>query len=245
MRERRFPVESLQSPRVVLTGRERHHAVDVLRLPIGAIVTLFDGKGQEAQACVIEMSSERIIFELTETPRSAGVSGLLLTLAVAAPKGARGDWLVEKCAEFGVSRLVLIDTQRGEVRPGDGKLERWRRKAVEAAKQSGSAGVMQIEAGASIEQVFREGVPGSRAVYGATDGAAIGLYSCLVEAMSAEAPACICVIGPEGGLTPAEIETLKTLGARPVSLGRSTLRVETAAIAAAAIWAGAVSSSSQ
>lgn len=213
--------------------------MDVLRLPIGADVTLFDGRGTQARARVVDVTSEQVVFELQESPHDARADSISLTIAVAAPKGSRGDWLVEKCAELGVSRLALIDTQRGEVRPGDGKLDRWRRKAIESAKQSGAASVMEIQAGATIEQILLDRAPGGVAFYGATEGVAPGLHSCLLEASSAESPAtaCVCVVGPEGGLTVEEIETLQSHGARPMSLGRSTLRVETAAIAAAAIWA--------
>lgn len=226
-----------------MSGRERHHVVDVLRLPIGADVTLFDGRGSEARAIVVEITQERVEFELKETPRREQRNELPLTVAVAAPKGARGDWLVEKCAEIGVCRLVFIDTQRGEVRPGEGKLERWRRKAIEAAKQSGAANVMQIDAGRSLHAIC-DGASDRIAIYfGTTLAGASGFHSELsaLSGHDESAVACVCVIGPEGGFSNEEIDTLQRCGARPMSLGRSTLRVETAAIAAAAIWAAFVS----
>lgn len=222
-----------------MTGRERHHAVDVLRLRAGAQVMLFDGSGLEARANVVEIGDDEIVFELAEAPHAAPHTVMALTLAVAAPKGTRGDWLVEKCAEFGVSRLVFIDCERGEVNPGEGKLARWRRKAVEAAKQAGTASVMEIESDATIEKVARHIAPTTLGLYGATRGDAPALYECLVGVRAADSgvTACVCFIGPEGGLTDAEIEALHAQGARPMSLGASTLRVETAAIAVAAIWA--------
>ena len=242
MRERRFLVTSLDDARIELTGSQRHHAVDVLRLAIGADATLFDGRGREVRAKVVGISADHVTFERIEPPRDVHAARLPLALAVATPKGARADWLVEKCAEFGVSRLILIETQRGEVHPGAGKLERWRRKAVEAAKQSGAAVVTRIEAGATIDDICRDKSPGSALVFGATDQSGIGFHACLTRFGEAEPPidGILCVIGPEGGLTDAEMDLLTSHGAAPVSLGRSILRVETAAVAFAAVWAGFV-----
>lgn len=232
MRERRFCVTTLDHATLSLTGGERHHAVDVLRLAVGAEVTLFDGQGREARARIVAIDEDRVDLALIESPRDAGHSARSLTLVVAAPKGGRADWLVEKCGELGVARLVFVESQRGEVHPGEGKLERWRRKAVEAAKQSGAAVVTQIDAGRTLESLAGELLPTATGYVGATTGEA----TLFVDAMVNAAGACVCFVGPEGGFTEQEIERLIAHGARPVSLGPSTLRVETAAIAMAAIW---------
>lgn len=240
MRERRFLVENLDAARIELSGRQRHHAADVLRLAVGAEATLFDGRGREAHARVIHVSADRISFELVESPREVATSDLSLVLAVATPKGSRADWLVEKCAEFGVARLLFIESQRGEVHPGRGKLERWRRKAEEAAKQSGSPRIMRIESGATIDGICGAIGPASRIVFGATDGSGMPIHASMsaLNDGNRNFDEIVCVIGPEGGLTGDEAGALIKCGAIPITLGRSILRVETAAIAVAAVWAG-------
>jgi 16S rRNA (uracil1498-N3)-methyltransferase len=239
MRERRFLVQSLDVDQIEVCGVQRHHAVDVLRLRVGAVATLFDGRGWEAGASVVEITQERIVFKLAESPRKAILAELGLTLAVATPKGPRADWVVEKSAEFGVTRLVFIETQRGEVHPGSGKLERWRRKAGEAAKQSGAPIITSIESGVTIADLCGESTAAPAIAFGATDcsGCSFDEFLVRVGAGDASADEIVCFIGPEGGLTDAEIGALMSAGGQPVSFGRTTLRVETAAIAAAAIWA--------
>ncbi len=188
------------------------------------------------------MSADRISFELLELPRDVATSDLSLVLAVATPKGSRADWLVEKCAEFGVPRLIFIESERGEVHPRSGKLERWRRKAEEAAKQSGSPLVMRIESDMTIADVCSAAGAGSRLLFGATDRSGTALSTCIASLNDggADVDEVVCVIGPEGGLTGDETAELAKCGAIAISLGRSILRVETAAIAVAAIWAGIV-----
>ncbi|HPF39925.1 MAG TPA: RsmE family RNA methyltransferase [Phycisphaerae bacterium] len=240
MRERRFLVENLEATPLTLTGRERRHAVDVLRLSVGAEVALFDGRGAQALAGVVAITADEVRLELRTSPERIRSSPIALTLAVAAPKGSRGDWLVEKCAELGVPRLVLIDTQRSEVQPREAKLDRWRRKAVEAAKQSGAASVMRIESGRSIAEVLAGVSAEGCVVYGATSGDAPSLHTLLddLDRVAGGEKDVLCVVGPEGGLTEAELGLLASRGARAMTLGAPTLRVETAAIAAAAVWAG-------
>ncbi len=168
-------------------------------------------------------------------------------LAVAAPKGGRADWLVEKCAELGVAALWLLRTHRGQVAPGPGKVERWRRKAVEAAKQAGQRRVMGIEPPRTVAEAL-SAVEGRCVLYGHPHREKASILQALTElrlqsgGQAHEAgentpggESIAIFIGPEGGFTDEECRAIVAAGGVAVSLGASILRVETAAVAAAAI----------
>ena len=160
-----------------------------------------------------------------------------LVLAVATPKGSRADWLVEKCAELGVGALWLLRAERGPVAPGPGKVERWRRKAVEAAKQAGQQVVMTVEPPRTVAETLTASA-GLEVLYGHPSPTSVSLLRTIGQRRSAAAAAepLVIFIGPEGGFTDEECGTIEAAGGVAVSLGESILRVETAAIAAAAVW---------
>ena len=189
----------------------------MLRLRDGAVVTATDGAGAW-RAC--RLTSDRLDPDgdvaVTDPPRP-------VTVAVAAPKGERLEWLVQKCTEIGVAHLVLLDAERSVVRWNGERaakqIERLRRIATEAAMQSrrvwlpdviGPVPAVEVLAGAAVAE------PGGRAI----------------------GPADTCIaIGPEGGWSRAELER----AADRVSLGPHVLRVETAAVVAATLMVAALS----
>jgi 16S rRNA (uracil1498-N3)-methyltransferase len=138
---------------VVLSEDESRHLRDVLRLRAGDEAYVFDGEGREF-ACVVseagggrssEAGARREGARLevrgrAEPPRPE--SPLELTLAVALLKGEKFDLVVQKATELGAHAVVPVLTKRADVRPRDERdagrrVERWRRLALEAAKQSG------------------------------------------------------------------------------------------------------------
>lgn len=225
-----FLPQSFDAPMVRLAGDEARHLSRVLRLKAGDEVILFDGRGGEAQARISTIAADGV--ELSVLERSTGVepARLRLTLATAVPKGERFDWLVEKATELGVDRLVPIITTRSVVHPGPGKLDRLRRTIVAASKQCGRSRLMELTEPIAWQELVEREFKGDRVA--------------LVADPSGEKPPwdarsgpleTIVVIGPEGGLTPNELESAVAAGARLISLGPRILRIETAALAAAAL----------
>src|SRR3954468_23249735 len=155
MTRRRFyaPPESFTEEGVVLlSAEESRHLRDVLRLRAGEEAYVFDGEGREF-ACVVREEGGRgglVSLEVrgaAEPPSPE--SPLELTLAVALLKGEKFDLVVQKATELGASRVVPVLTKRSDVRLRDArdaehKVERWRRLALEAAKQSGRARVPAV-----------------------------------------------------------------------------------------------------
>lgn len=235
----RFQVDDVSAPVIHVGGDQAGHALRVLRLQVGAEVALFDGRGGEVEGRIVSAGSSEFEVEVTNRSATNEPTGPALLLAVAMPKGPRGDWLVEKCAELGVSRLWPLACARGQVEPGEGKLARWRRKAVEAAKQSKQSSTMTVEAMTGFAELFEQIGGESRIYFGEPRRA----ERTLGEELSIGSPRThkdsplLVIIGPEGGFTDEECLQIESAGGKGVRLAPTILRIETAAVAAAAVWA--------
>ncbi len=237
MAKRRFHVPRIAGDSISLSGDQARHALRVLRMGVGDAVTLFDDFGIEADGIIRAATARSLVVEIARQWTAARDKMPALTLAVAPPKGNRADWLVEKCAELGVGSLVWLTTQRGEQVPGPGKYARWRRKAVEAAKQSGRSSVMAIEVSTPIAEVLADR-QGAAVWFGDPADGVPTLSACLagVSGRSGAEARSVIMVGPEGGFTPEEIEAIRRAHGRPFRLSDAILRIETAAIASASIW---------
>ncbi|HEX4125198.1 MAG TPA: RsmE family RNA methyltransferase, partial [Tepidisphaeraceae bacterium] len=213
-----------------------------LRLPDGAAVEVFDNAGNTAGG-TLGYPDDRQAVVAVESVRPAGPAGARLTVASAVPKAERADWLVEKLSELGVARWLPLATERSVVLPsGTGKRQRWMRIATESAKQSRRDGVMAIDELTPLPAAIA--ATGQR-THGCTSEAWAWVLSTVGDArpvakvLVSPLPAELTVfIGPEGGWTDAELRQFTTARIVSVRLGDTVLRVETAAIAAAAIVAG-------
>ena len=160
--------------------------------------------------------------------------GPRLTLITAACKGDRLDWLIEKGTELGVARFVLAEFERSVVHSSADQVTRFLRASLEACKQSRRAWLPEIEAGGTLTQAVSD-APAPLIVAHVSESAPfLGDY---LRANGAAASQLTAVIGPEGGLTEAEVSMLSARGATIVRLASTILRVETAALAVAAVWA--------
>ncbi len=234
---RRVHLERVKEGKIELGEKEAHHLRDVLRVETGEQVEVFDDEGVRALGRVERCDPSGVMVSIEEIREER--HGLRVTVAAAVPKGNRADWMIEKLAELGVHRFVPLATARSVVLPeGKGKLQRWERIAVEAAKQSGS-GVMKIDQLMTVPQVL-EKLDKAVGWYFSTRADAQPVAKA-VEAVVQERPKSMQItllIGPEGGWTDEEIALFDGAGLTGVRMGTTILRVETAAVAAAAIVAG-------
>jgi 16S rRNA (uracil1498-N3)-methyltransferase len=225
---RRVHVSTIHPGNNPLADSQAHHLRDVLRLDQGATIQLFDDTGLTATAVIKKISPNAVVVHVTQIDQQE--STLSLTMAVAVPKGERADWMVEKLSELGVFRFVPLITDRGVVKPGGAnKLDRWKRLAVESAKQSRRPGVMEIAPLQTLQYALNIAAS-SWYCSTATDSTPI--------ADASLAPKNLWLfVGPEGGWSPQEIEKFQQAKSTPIALTQTILRVETAAIAAAAVLA--------
>ncbi len=223
---RRLHVPHLHLGSVTLPEGEAHHARDVLRLEEQSIVEVFDDAGQVARG-KLRFDGSRLAHVSVEELLPRDASMFHLSVAAAVPKGERADWMVEKLSELGVAEFIPLKTDRSIVLPGGAnKRQRWERLAIEAAKQSRRVGVMRIGELATLAPALKPGC------YLSTEpgGVAIG------ERVRKNRPAELRLfIGPEGGWTDGERASFEAAGLTAVKLTDTILRIETAAVAAAAV----------
>jgi len=224
----------LGAHRVVLDGPEGRHAATVRRLRAGERVDLTDGAGLLV-SCVVSAVVGKDVLELDVLERvEIPVPSPRIVVVQALPKGDRGELAVETMTEVGVDEIVpwaasrCVTQWRGDRR--DKAAGKWRATAREAAKQARRAWLPEIADLATTAQV---------AVRIEAAQTAVILHEGATERLSAlEVPASgeiLVIVGPEGGITPQEIETFHTAGAIPALLGPTVLRTSTAGVAAAAV----------
>jgi 16S rRNA (uracil1498-N3)-methyltransferase len=150
------------------------------------------------------------------------------------PKGNRADWMIEKLSELGVSTFIPIVSERSVVlAEGKNKHQRWQRIATEAAKQSHRSGVMRIESVQPLIAVMQSAASHGQCWQLSTDAAATPIID-----LQPPIGGCLTVfIGPEGDWSKEETAHFQKAEIPAVSLGKTILRIETAAVAAAAILA--------
>jgi 16S rRNA (uracil1498-N3)-methyltransferase len=238
MSRRCYSETPIDGPSVKLVGSEAHHLLHVLRATPGTEVTLFDGSGREFEAEVARCGRSSVDLVILSQQAISRELPFELTLAVALPKGDRQRWIVEKATELGVTRLVPLVTERSVATAEKHAGEKLSRYVIEASKQCGRNRLMQIaeplawrawlqcvkDDAAASSPLARKWIahPGGRA---------------LSAADLAHSVATAIAVGPEGGLTGAEIDAATAAGWDLIGLGPRILRIETAAISLAALVA--------
>ncbi len=217
-----------------LSEQESRHAVGARRLSVGDELTLYDGRGHQAQAAIAAVMRRSVqvrVGEVEFRPRPLPT----LTLAVAMPKGPRQDVLIEKCTELGVAALQPLSSERSVAGATEHKLEKWRRATIEAAKQSGQCWLPELRPLKPLDKTLADRAEDSLTVAAMLprNGPAVTLPQVLAQIQAARSVTAF--VGPEGGWSEAESDMLLTAGALALSLGPNVLRIETAAIALAAI----------
>jgi 16S rRNA (uracil1498-N3)-methyltransferase len=224
--DRFFTPDPLGPGEYVLTGSEAHHLTAVRRFAPGDRVTLFNGDGHDYPCDVISVGKRTVALAVLAPVAVDRELGAPLVVGSALPKGDRAEFLIEKLTELGVTRFVPLAPARAVVRPKLSVVEKFARAVIEASKQCGRNRLMAIDPPQQwSEFLARTDLPATRLV----------LHTGPDLARTTASGGCAVAVGPEGGFTPDEIAQATGAGWTAASLGRRVLRVETAALAAAAI----------
>jgi 16S rRNA (uracil1498-N3)-methyltransferase len=226
MSERFFSSQRITGDHAMLDGPEAHHLLHVMRARVGDKVTLFDDSGAEFAAAVESLGRSEATVRVLERCEIDRELPFPLTVGVALPKSDRQKWLVEKLTELGITELVPLTTERGVAQPTASALDRLRRSVVEAAKQCGRNRLMHVVEPLAWNEWIDRASP--RRLLAHPGGARLSQVDVNTTVATQIA------VGPEGGLTDAEVATAIDAGWQTVDLGSRILRVETAAIALAA-----------
>jgi 16S rRNA (uracil1498-N3)-methyltransferase len=214
------------------------HHVHVVRLAVGASLTLFNGEGGEYTAILNEVQKKRASAEIKVfSPREAELP-FSVTLAQALPEGSKMDWIIEKAVELGVSSVQPLAAQRCVVRlsaeRADKKREHWQGVIVAAAEQCGRNRLAQL----AEPSPFRDWI-GQHDLHKRIILTPRATSSLADWARHQPPQAVTLMIGPEGGFSDEEEALALQHGALPLSIGPRVLRTETAALAAVSVLSAA------
>jgi 16S rRNA (uracil1498-N3)-methyltransferase len=223
----------LERDPVVLSGAEGRHAATVRRLAVGERADVTDGAGAVAE-CVVSAVRPGVIELAVLGRRAEPPAEPRLKVVQAIPKGDRGELAVEMMTEVGVDGVVAWQAERCVARwradRAGRALARWQATAREAAKQArrawipevtgpeGTPGIVRRVAGASLAILLDPGAPAALSRIPVPDRGEI-----------------VVIVGPEGGVSPAETAALAGAGAQAARLGPTVLRSSSAGSVAAAV----------
>lgn len=216
-------------------GPARH--VQVLRLQPGEQVILFNGRGGEWRAEVLRMGRREVEVLVQDWSAIERELSRSVTLAVGMPANERFDWLVEKAAELGAACVQPLMCERSVLRLASDrahkKRDHWQGIAIAAAEQSGRTRVPEIATPLTLES-WLAALPAVGAEVHARWVLSPGAAPLKGDFPPAPQPV-LFLSGPEGGLSPRELDAALAGGFRPLGLGPRVLRAETAPIVALAV----------
>ncbi|UCH48070.1 MAG: 16S rRNA (uracil(1498)-N(3))-methyltransferase [Betaproteobacteria bacterium] len=231
-----FPGKLGSGAEVRLPADTAHHAIRTLRLGVGDPIILFDGLGGEYEASICRIDRERVVARTGPFVDRSAEPPVKLVLAQGISSGERMDFTVQKAVELGIGVIQPLSTERSVVKLTPERAVRktahWRKLAVAACEQSGRNRLVEIAEPQRLtdwlSQLPREA--SSEELRLLLSPRTDNSFNKLTE----RASRVTLLVGPEGGLAPAEIATAQRWGFQSVRIGPRVLRTETAALAALA-----------
>lgn len=218
----------LEGASVRMEGPEFLHLSKSLRLGPNDCVELFDSRGGVVEARVLSVQRNFCELQSLHPLQRLSPSGPQWQVAAACGtlKGGRADWLVEKCTELGASSLLPLLTERSP-RAGEGRVDRWQRVALAAAKQCQRLHGLEVKEPCHLSTILSQVASSPVTLVAAAESPP------LLETVSSfkkENLGGLLLVGPEGDFSESELSSLIGAGAILVGLGPRRLRVETAAL---------------
>lgn len=223
-----IPVFFLEKPesQLFLSQDDSYHANKVLRLKKGDSIFILDGHGKKYKAILSESDSRKSAFSNLRVEEEAKTNTHLLNLWIAPTKQMeRMEWMVEKCTEMGVRSIGFFyakNSERKEI-----KLTRLEKIMISAIKQSKQLFIPTLNEMLPFEQLIKNLIE-SHHLNAFANISSDNISS--IQTLSSFKKETNILIGPEGDFTPNEVELLKKASFKPISLGESILRTETAGL---------------
>ncbi|HEX5382048.1 16S rRNA (uracil(1498)-N(3))-methyltransferase [Acinetobacter tibetensis] len=216
---------------VELTETVFHHWVKVLRAQVGETATLFNGQGGEYEVTLSDVAKKSASVQVTAFNPTNRTPAIHTLLGQVMSKGDRMDYAIQKAVELGVSEIQLLTSERCEMRlkydRDQKKLDHWQGIAIAACEQCGMNLVPKILAPLSLEKWLVSELPETKLVLAPNKDE--------TNPLNNAKPNIALLIGPEGGLSEAEIQAANDVGFVNWCIGERVLRTETAPVVALSI----------
>jgi 16S rRNA (uracil1498-N3)-methyltransferase len=241
MTRRRWIADDWDDSSASLRGEQAAHLIRVLRAQAGMECDMVAGD-RVWRAVISGVSGDAVRFTLLAEVEAEPALPVALLLSIF--KFDRMEWIIEKVTELGAERIIPLTARRSEkhlVQAAPARVERWRRIAREAAKQSRRSDVPAVDDVQSLKTAVRikAAAPGLSLLL-AEQERSTTLFAAMQSTLQSptfDKPAIHLAVGPEGGWTAEEESLFSSEGWQPVSLGPRILRAETAGITAMAVVA--------
>ncbi|HST31570.1 MAG TPA: 16S rRNA (uracil(1498)-N(3))-methyltransferase [Chthoniobacterales bacterium] len=221
---------------LTLRENEAHHARDVLRMKRDDRVVVFNGRGREITAEIVDLAREEVRLRKLQENETPPLR-CRITLGQAIPKGKNMDLIVQKAVEIGAAEIAPLISERTivdlDAKEAEQKQAKWQQVAIEAAKQCGQNWLPAVDAPRKLKDFFAQQPTQNLRLIGSLQPDAIHLKNVLADYVSQhgdQPKSVLMLVGPEGDFTPAELALAKSHSCQPITLGPIILRVETAAI---------------
>jgi 16S rRNA (uracil1498-N3)-methyltransferase len=216
---------------------DRKHMTKVLRLGIGDAICVSDSVQFEYEAEITAIEKEYIEARILDKQKFAREPELLITLYQSVPKQGKMETIIQKTVELGVYSIVPVFTDRSVVIDHGNfykKIERWQKIADEAVKQCKRGIIPRIQRETTFKEMLNDIVKHDLIVF-PYENEENRTIKDLLRNLEEKPKKAAVIIGPEGGFSDQEAESLKKIGAQSVTLGKTILRTETAGMAAIAM----------
>ncbi len=229
-----FTENEVSADNYIITGENARHISKSLRMKTGETLTLVTPKKQQLECVITDIYADSVEVDITERKECQNEPDVEITLYQALPKGDKMEYIVQKCVELGISRIVPVISSRCISRPDAKSLakkqSRWQKIAREAAQQSRRGVIPKIEEAVSFKQAVEASAQNElNLIFYELGGQS-------VKKLITAKPASIGIfIGSEGGFEENEVNLAVENGASAATLGKRILRAETAPLAALSI----------
>ena len=228
--------DQIQEGKIEIQGDLAHHLRDVLRCQAGELLYLADETSKQYRACVVCPSSVGLTLSIVDEAFPDTQQFPLVRLGMGLLKGEKFDWVLQKGTELGVAEIVPLITQRTipQIRPErlPHQIKRWRKIVLEAVQQSGRLSI-PIVSPPSDFSTFLKRAEGLKLIF--REGREVQPLRTVIQSAEACSGGITILIGPEGGWEGQEVSEAVVAGFQPVSLGKTILKADTAALVALAI----------
>ncbi len=223
---------------IIIKGKDYQHLALSLRLQVGDTIVVSEENNKQVDYLVelVEFKEEEVTGEIKKIEKNKTETALDITLAQAVPKNRNMEFIIQKSTELGIKKIIPMITERTIVRLSQKKeikrLQRWRRIALEAAKQSQRGIIPAVTKIQNLEKIIINSDYDLVLLYWAAEKQN-NLKKIVTEIEKKDISQILIMVGPEGGFSKKEVKmAVKKAGAYTVSLGPRILRTETAGIIA-------------